>query len=45
MLDAPLELTIGLEVAAFIGNIWLRYERRRRLHEIVSWEDPDGSSG
>jgi hypothetical protein len=42
VMQLPLELTIGLEVAAFVGNIWLRIERRRRLREIVSWEEPEG---
>jgi hypothetical protein len=40
ILDAPLEVSIGLEIAALIGNVWLRRTRRRRLREIVAWEDP-----
>ena len=42
-LNAPLGLSIGLEVAAFVGNIWLRRERRRRLREIVAWQEPAGA--
>jgi hypothetical protein len=38
--NAPLLLSIGLEVAAFAGNIWLRRQRRRRMREIVAWQDP-----
>jgi hypothetical protein len=40
VLDAPLELSIGLEITAFVGNIWLRATRRHRMREIVAWQDP-----
>jgi hypothetical protein len=40
LIDAPLPVSGGLEVAAFVGNIWLRRERRRRLHDIATWEEP-----
>ena len=40
VMDAPLELSIGLEVAAFVGNIWFRVTRRRRMREMVAWQDP-----
>jgi hypothetical protein len=39
-LDLPLELSIGLELAAVAGNVWLRRERWRRMREIVAWQDP-----
>jgi hypothetical protein len=39
-MDAPLEVSVALEVAAMVGNIWLRRERYRRLREIVAWQDP-----
>ena len=39
-LDAPIELSIGLEIAAVVGNVWIRRERYRRSREIVAWEDP-----
>jgi hypothetical protein len=41
LLDAPIELSGGLELAAMIGNVWLRTARRRRLRDIVSWESPN----
>lgn len=37
--QAPLGVSIALEVAAFVGNRWLRRAQRRRLSEIVAWED------
>jgi hypothetical protein len=40
ILDAPLELSIGLEIAAFVGNIWLRRVRKQRMRDIVAWQDP-----
>jgi hypothetical protein len=40
LMDAPLELSIGLEIAAFVGNIWHRVTRRRRIREVVAWQDP-----
>lgn len=42
LLDAPLWASIGLEVAALAGNVWLRRERWRRRREIVAWEEPAG---
>jgi hypothetical protein len=41
VIDAPIELSIGLEVAAFAGNIWFRTTRRRRMREVVAWKDPN----
>jgi hypothetical protein len=38
--NAPLEVSIGLEVVAFVGNIWLRRVRKRRMRDIVAWQDP-----
>ena len=38
--NAPLELSIGLELAGFAVNAWLRRERRRRRAEILAWEEP-----
>jgi hypothetical protein len=40
VLDAPIELSIGLEIAAVVANVWIRRERFRRSREIVAWEDP-----
>jgi hypothetical protein len=40
LMDAPLEVSIGLEIVAMVANVWIRRERRRRLKEIVAWEDP-----
>ena len=39
-MDAPLSLSILLELISFAGNIWLRRERRRRMRAIVDWQDP-----
>ena len=44
LIDAPMELSVGLEVAALILNIWLRAERRRRLRAIVNWDDSEGDA-
>ena len=40
LVDAPLSLSIALELISFVGNIWLRRERRRRMRAIVDWQDP-----
>jgi len=40
VIGAPLIVSIGLEALSFVGNIWLRRERRRRLREIVEWQEP-----
>ena len=40
ILDAPLEVSIGLELVAFAGNIWLRRVRKQRMRDIVAWQDP-----
>ena len=45
VIDAPMEISVGLEVGALILNVWLRAERRRRLRAIVSWEDGEGDPG
>jgi hypothetical protein len=41
LLDAPIEVSGGLEFAAMIGNIWIRTARRRRLRDIVNWESAE----
>lgn len=38
--DAPIEVSIGLEAAAFLLNGWLRRERKRQRRDILDWEDP-----
>ena len=43
--QAPTAVSIGLEVAAFIGNRWLRRARRERLRAIVAWEDETAPLG
>jgi hypothetical protein len=40
VLSAPLWVSIGLSVAAASINAWLRRERRRRLQDIVAWQEP-----
>ena len=40
VIDAPIELSIALSIAALVGNVWIRRERYRRAREIVGWEDP-----
>lgn len=40
VMDAPFGVSIGLEVAAFIGNAWLRRRRRKRLGDIAAWRPP-----
>jgi Flp pilus assembly protein TadB len=40
LIDAPIGVSIGLGGAAFVANVWLRRERRRRLQAIVAWEEP-----
>jgi hypothetical protein len=39
VMDAPLSVSIGLQVAAVVGNVWLRRGRFRRRREILAWED------
>ena len=36
--QAPLSVSIGLELAGIATNAWLRRERRRRLRAVVGWE-------
>jgi hypothetical protein len=43
-LDAPIELSIALSIAALVGNVWIRRERYRRTREIVAWEETDSSA-
>lgn len=38
LLNAPGGVSAALEVAGLLVGAWLRYERRRRLREIVAWE-------
>jgi len=40
VMDAPLPVSIGLEVAAIAANVWVRRERARRRREILAWESP-----
>jgi hypothetical protein len=44
VIDAPIELSIALSIAALVGNVWIRRERYRRAREIVAWEEPDSST-
>jgi hypothetical protein len=44
VIDAPLELSIALEVAALVGNVWIRRNRYRQAREIVAWEEPGSST-
>jgi hypothetical protein len=44
VIDAPIELSIALEIGALVGNVWIRRERYRRAREIVAWEEPDSST-
>jgi hypothetical protein len=39
-IGAPSAVSIGLELAGFGVNAWLRGERRRRAREITAWEEP-----
>jgi hypothetical protein len=39
VLQAPLWVSIGLEVGGGVANAWLRRERRRQLRAITNWED------
>jgi hypothetical protein len=44
-LDLPKPLAIGLEIAGFGVNAWLRRARRQRLRDIATWEEAqDGRS-
>jgi len=43
LFQAPLAVSGGLEIAGLAVNAWLRRARRRRLSEIVAWEDPAGA--
>jgi len=40
LLQAPLSVSIAMEVAGFIANAWVRRRRRQRLRDIVAWEAP-----
>ena len=40
LLQTPLPVSIGLEVAGGLANVWLRRERRRHLRAITTWDSP-----
>ena len=40
LFQAPLSVSISMEVAGFIANAWVRRRRRQRLKDIVAWEAP-----
>jgi len=40
VLQAPLSVSIGLEIAGGLANAWLRRERRRQLRAITNWDPP-----
>ena len=40
LLQLPREISGGLELAGMAGNVWLRYDRRRRIKAIAAWEQP-----
>ena len=40
--QAPLSVSIGLEIAGGVVNAWLRRERRRHLRAITNWDPPAG---
>jgi len=41
LFQAPLGLSVVMEVAGVAANAWVRRERRRRLQEIVQWDPSD----
>jgi hypothetical protein len=40
LFQAPLPVSIGLEIAGGVANAWLRRERRRHLRAIANWNPP-----
>jgi hypothetical protein len=40
LLQAPLSVSIALEIAGMAANAWLRHERRKHLRAISAWEAP-----
>lgn len=38
VLDAPLALSMGLEIAGFIANVWVKTERKKQAEEIATWK-------
>ncbi len=42
LLQAPVGVSIGLEIAGLTANAWVRRRRRQRLKAIVAWQDPAG---
>jgi hypothetical protein len=40
--QAPLPLSVVVELAGVAGGAWLRGERKRRLAEIAAWESDQG---
>lgn len=44
LFQTPLSVSIGLEALGLAVNAWLRRERRRRLREIVAWEEPGNTT-
>ncbi len=37
--DAPLPVSVGLEISGVFANGWLRRARHKRLRDIVAWEE------
>ena len=42
VIQAPLSLSVGLEIAGVVINVWLRRERKRRRNEILAWREAEG---
>jgi hypothetical protein len=40
LVNAPAGVSGGLEVVGLFAGFWLRRERRRRLSQIVAWDEP-----
>jgi hypothetical protein len=40
LLQGPLPVSIGLEIAGALANAWLRRQRRRHLRAIADWNPP-----
>jgi hypothetical protein len=40
LIQAPLEASVGLEVAGVLANVWIRRERQQHLRAIATW-DPE----
>jgi len=42
LLQAPLAVSIALEIAGVAANAWLRHERHKHLRAISAWRPPNG---